>query len=88
MPHIPYISILKNVLGYIDTENYSFGELGDLSHTYSYLTEEEKEVANYLANTGNVEKLHIDDVINLYNEIYEHVPKKVFLARWYPSALR
>ncbi len=24
---IPYASILKNVLGYIDTENYSFGEL-------------------------------------------------------------
>lgn len=36
-------------------------------------------------NIGNVEKLHIDDVINLYNEIYEHVPKKVFLARWYPA---
>lgn len=30
--------------------------------------------------------MHIDDVINLYDEIYEHVPKKVFLARWYPSA--
>lgn len=37
-------------------------------------------------NIGNVKKLHIDDVINLYDEIYEHVPKKVFLARWYPSA--
>lgn len=37
-------------------------------------------------NIGNVEKLHIEDVINLYDEIYEHVPKKVFLARWYPSA--
>lgn len=37
-------------------------------------------------NIGNVEKLHIDDVIHLYDEIYEHVPKKVFLARWYPSA--
>lgn len=37
-------------------------------------------------NIGNVEKLHINDVINLYDEISEHVPKKVFLARWYPSA--
>lgn len=37
-------------------------------------------------NIGNVEKLHINDVIHLYDEIYEHVPKKVFLARWYPSA--
>ena len=34
---------------------------------------------------GNVEKLHIDDVINLYDEIYKYVPKKVFLARWYPA---
>ena len=24
--------------------------------------------------------------LNLYDEIHEHVPKKVFLARWYPSA--
>ena len=37
-------------------------------------------------NIGNVEKLHISDVINLYDEIYEHVPKKAFLARWYPDA--
>lgn len=37
-------------------------------------------------NIGNVEKLHISDVINLYNEIFSHVPKKAFLARWYPSA--
>lgn len=36
-------------------------------------------------NIGNVEKLHIDDVIHLYDEIFEHVPKKVFLARWYPA---
>lgn len=35
-------------------------------------------------NIGKVENIHIDDVINLYNEIYEHIPKKVFLARWYP----
>lgn len=37
-------------------------------------------------NVGKVEKLHIYDVISLYDEIYEHVPKKIFLARWYPSA--
>lgn len=36
-------------------------------------------------NIGNVEKLHIFDVINLYDEIFLHVPKKAFLARWYPS---
>lgn len=37
-------------------------------------------------NIGSIDKLHISDVINLYDEIYEHVPKKIFLARWYPSA--
>lgn len=36
-------------------------------------------------NIGNVKKLHIEDVINLYDEIYLHVPQKVFLARWYPA---
>jgi len=37
-------------------------------------------------NIGNVNKLHISDVICLYDEIFEHVPKKAFLARWYPDA--
>lgn len=37
-------------------------------------------------NIGNVDKLYMGDVIRLYDEIYEHVPTKAFLARWYPSA--
>ncbi len=37
-------------------------------------------------NIGNVKDLHIAEAINLYDEIYEHVPRKAFLARWYPSA--
>lgn len=36
-------------------------------------------------NIGNIENLHIEDVINLYNEIHEHIPKRIFLARWYPA---
>lgn len=36
-------------------------------------------------NIGNVENLKLEDVINLYDEIYKHVPQKVFLARWYPN---
>lgn len=39
-------------------------------------------------NIGNVDRLHISDTISLYDEIYEHVPQKAFLARWYPSAER
>ena len=37
-------------------------------------------------NIGKVDKLHIDDVISVYDEIHEHSPKKAFIARWYPSA--
>jgi hypothetical protein len=37
-------------------------------------------------NIGKVKNLHITDVINLYDEIFEHVPQKAFLARWYPTA--
>ena len=36
-------------------------------------------------NIGNVKIIHIEDVISLYDEIYLHVPKKAFLARWYPT---
>ena len=36
-------------------------------------------------NIGSIENLHIEDVINLYNEIYKHIPKRIFLARWYPA---
>ena len=36
-------------------------------------------------NIGNVKIIHIEDVIGLYDEIYLHVPKKAFLARWYPA---
>lgn len=36
-------------------------------------------------NVGSVKKIHIEDVINLYDTIYENAPKKAFLARWYPS---
>ena len=35
-----------------------------------------------------MDKLHISDAIRLYDEIYKHVPKKAFVARWYPSAER
>lgn len=55
---IPYASILKNVLGYIDTENYSFGELfneinrksGGISSTlgvYANDTDETKNKMTY-----------------------------------------
>jgi hypothetical protein len=34
---------------------------------------------------GDVKNIHIDDIIGIYDKIYESRPKKVFLARWYPD---
>ncbi|WP_250277555.1 ParB N-terminal domain-containing protein [[Clostridium] colinum] len=36
-------------------------------------------------NIGDIKNLRIKDLINIYNSIYERIPKKVFLARWYPQ---
>jgi len=38
---------------------------------------------NHIANARTV---HIDDIINIFDKVYENTPKKVFLARWYPAA--
>ena len=35
-------------------------------------------------NIGDIELLHIDDVIKIYDKVYLNAPKKAFLARWYP----
>ena len=59
---LPYVSILKNVLGYVDTENYSFGELfneinrksGGISSTlgfYANDSDESKNVMTYELRT-------------------------------------
>ena len=53
---LPYVSILKNVLGYIDTENYSFGELfneinrksGGISSTLGVYSNDEDETKSKL----------------------------------------
>jgi hypothetical protein len=37
---------------------------------------------NHLAEANVV---GIDDIINIFDKVYESTPKKVFLARWYPS---
>ena len=53
---LPYVSILKNVLGYIDTENYSFGELfneinrksGGISQTLGVYADDTNENKNVM----------------------------------------
>lgn len=37
-------------------------------------------------NIGIADKLHINDVISIYDSVYAHTPKRVFLARWYPDS--
>jgi len=34
---------------------------------------------------GDVKNIRIDDVLGIYDKIYENTPKKIFLARWYPD---
>lgn len=64
---LPYASILKNVLGYVDTENYSFGELfneinrksGGISGTmgmYANDTDEGKNVVTFELRTKALEE--------------------------------
>lgn len=37
---------------------------------------------NHIADAKAV---HIDDIINIFDKVYDNIPKKVFLARWYPA---
>ena len=63
---LPYVSILKNVLGYVDTENYSFGDLfneinrksGGISSAlgvYANDTDENKNIMTYELRTKALE---------------------------------
>jgi len=38
---------------------------------------------NHIADAKTV---NIDDIINIFDKVYENIPKKVFLARWYPAS--
>ena len=38
---------------------------------------------NHIADAKAV---HIDDIINIFDKVYDNIPRKVFLARWYPAS--
>ena len=38
---------------------------------------------NHISDARNV---GIDDIISIFDKVYDNIPKKVFLARWYPSS--
>lgn len=88
----PHSDYLNSAFSHLRENEFYAGALEDFvigALAYYRLTNESK-YRGFLSwikknNIGNVEKLHIDDVINLYDEIYKYVPKKVFLARWYPA---
>lgn len=76
---LPYASILKNVLGYVDTENYSFGELfneinrksGGISSTlgnYANDTDASKNTVTYELRTKALED-QIPFVFSMIKEI-------------------
>ena len=76
---LPYASILKNVLGYVDTENYSFGELfneinrksGGISSTlgiYASDTAEDKNIITYEIRTKALEE-QLTFVFSMIEEI-------------------
>lgn len=90
------ITIVKNQLGEINkaieeseiintTENIAV--IGAMSY---YKLESKLKYECFIKwikknNIGLIENLHIDDVIKIYDNIYQSTPKKVFLARWYPA---
>jgi hypothetical protein len=37
---------------------------------------------NHLVEANSVD---VDDIISVYNKVYDSIPQKVFLARWYPG---
>ncbi|MDR3149802.1 MAG: hypothetical protein LBT88_07325 [Oscillospiraceae bacterium] len=37
---------------------------------------------NHIAEAKSV---GIDDIVNIFDKVYDNIPKKVFLARWYPD---
>jgi len=55
-----------------------------------YLVAEPNKYAYFLQwasknHLGDVKNIRIDDVLGIYDKIYENTPKKIFLARWYPE---
>ena len=38
---------------------------------------------NHISDAKNV---GIDDIISIFDKVYDNIPKKVFLARWYPDS--
>lgn len=71
----------------IQTTTGSIAVIGALS--YYKLTNQDKyqSFIKWIKKNdiGSIKDLRLDDVIKIYDNIYIGIPKKVFLARWYPQ---
>lgn len=57
---------------------------------YYKLTSADKYIRfiNWIAQNhiADAKTVNIDDIIKIFDKVYENIPQKVFLARWYPSS--
>lgn len=79
---LAYVSLLKNVLGYIDTENYSFGELfneinrksGGISSTLGVYANDEDETRNVMTYELRVKALE-EQLVFVFSMLEEILTK-------------
>jgi hypothetical protein len=63
------------------------GIVGALAHYKLTSLYKYNRFVKWVANNhiANAKSVRIDDIINIFDMVYESIPKRVFLARWYPT---
>lgn len=56
---------------------YKLTDLDKYNHFINWVTR------NHIADARNV---GIDEIISIFDKVYDNIPKKAFLARWYPTS--
>jgi hypothetical protein len=77
---------------YITTSSNNCAIVGALA--YYKLSSKDKDIDKYERfckwitrnHIADAKSVGIDDVISIFDKVYESIPKKVFLARWYPES--
>jgi len=70
-----------------ETGHENIAIIGALAFYYFKSTPQYNAFLKWISknNIGVIKGLHLNDVIGIYDRIYAGLPKRVFLARWYPS---
>jgi len=55
---------------------YKLSDLKKYEHFTKWITKH---------HIANAKTINIDDIISIFNKVYDSLPKKAFLARWYPE---